>query len=98
MTPWLWVATQVIQICLALAAAWPLDTNMVLGVALMPNIRVTLGSNTGHGYQHRLGCGRTIDPDIVFGSSLDPDVTMASVGTSGHSDQCGSSGSVSFTL
>lgn len=31
MTPWLWVATQVIQIFMALAVAWPLDTNMVLG-------------------------------------------------------------------
>lgn len=34
-------------------------------------------------------CGRTTEPDMVLGSILDPDVTMAPGGHTGHSDHHG---------
>lgn len=36
------------------------------------------------------GCGRTMDPDIVFGSNPGLDVTMSSVGNAGHPNWHGS--------
>lgn len=64
MTPWPWVVVHAIQICMALAEAWPSHTNM------------SLGGSPGSGWQHEpwmstqtltvVGHGT---PDIVFVSS-----------------------------
>ena len=42
------------------------------------------------------GCSRIMDPELVPGSNLDPDVIMALVAITGHPDELGSSGSTAL--
>lgn len=45
--------------------------------------------NTGHGHQHRSQLQQARDPDMVLGSSLGPEDTLALGGCTGHSNQHG---------
>lgn len=60
------------------------DTNIAMGCSLALDIYVNFGVTCAMNIIIDPGCGRTTDPDIVFGSSPGLDVTMTSVGNAGH--------------
>ena len=84
---WPWLAVQVTQVCLVLAEAQPLDTNMVLDETTILDSNWLLVAIWAIDNNTDPSCCWTMDPDMVLGSSQGLDVTVTLVGSSSHSDQ-----------
>lgn len=91
------VAAKATQISMALAAAWPSDTNMTTSGRTRSWASVwAFLSTRATDINIDPSCSRTTEPDMLLSRRLDLYVNMAPAGNTGDSDQQGSNGSVTL--
>ncbi|KAL6088689.1 hypothetical protein STEG23_010720 [Scotinomys teguina] len=78
---------QAAQISMAPAMSGPSDNNMATGGSVELGMCMTFGGTWAMDINSDSSCSRTMDPDMVLGSSPGPEVTMAQGDSIEHPDQ-----------